>query len=914
MSCLSIQPDPLFKPLISYVLLAEFDIDKGSVLSSQYPSETGVDVQLLAELMLPDGAHNREQDWTTFGLNLPHIVRAEQAREAAKTSSSGSDANGTTGKSLAEQASDRLTQAAERLAHAREVVLQFLKERDLLPPPPEPAPPAVGYVARIDCVVYQYTESSQDWEPLHNDRIPVRLSNTKIQIGPPIDIDSFPAIDIPAGSAIQFQQMEPLYDVIITDSAAYGMRFVSEGDEVAFLSALSAFSSGNPMPPPGLYADPHMNPPPPAPSSLYESLTIGGVITSLSPLTIDRAALPENVADEMAPSLADLGDAESALRSAEAAIAAEAASRAAVASSSGPSELDLDSSAPFLHAFNIVRTKQVPGARRGARTKALAVCTRHPFGHVWRPLLLLALEKFFDTNDTSVLKDVYDAVNAIDLEALGAPRLTPLHRRLLRAVSDATAIAAVLGFGAGRKPATSGENSGELASPAAPISAAATTYSMQADPTYFLTQVRFSGIDLPIRIPLTTMPDEVGDFSLIELIQKFGHSTVGKGENGIMAIFNALLRQQRILFVGYQRPASEVSNLALAACAMLAPTLRGFARRAFPYSNLTNLDGMLLVPGYIAGVSNPIFEDMEKRWDLLCNVNTGQVRYATHLLTAAQAGPSASASGSLDHAYGSMASGDGQPGGSLSAPISPAPVAGSADAVGGGAEPHVPLDNAFIKEVLLAVQSHQSEAQIRAKFDAYTSALISQAFDEGEFRDNSEAKRTLAANRRRLDAWKANSESYRFYVEDRETWAKTRPIRELNVERLIRKLRIRAVIPEAELVTTLESLVRSIDTDDKLLELLSYLPEYDGGLFPLGVSLYHPSESVRRATVQLFARIDQLHPASRLRESESPDLARQGPAGGAGGAGGAAPTSTGFIAGMNHFLWLAYERNRNLLL
>ena len=55
---------------IEGVFMAEFDIDKGSVCRVQYPKDIG-DPGLLAELMLPEGAHNHFQDWTVFMLNRP---------------------------------------------------------------------------------------------------------------------------------------------------------------------------------------------------------------------------------------------------------------------------------------------------------------------------------------------------------------------------------------------------------------------------------------------------------------------------------------------------------------------------------------------------------------------------------------------------------------------------------------------------------------------------------------------------------------------------------------------------------------------------------------------------------------------------------------------------------------------------
>ena len=56
---------------VDYILLAEFNITTGSTVKHQYPEPIGVDTQMLAEFMLPDGTHKRERDWTVFFLNRP---------------------------------------------------------------------------------------------------------------------------------------------------------------------------------------------------------------------------------------------------------------------------------------------------------------------------------------------------------------------------------------------------------------------------------------------------------------------------------------------------------------------------------------------------------------------------------------------------------------------------------------------------------------------------------------------------------------------------------------------------------------------------------------------------------------------------------------------------------------------------
>ena len=63
-------------PTVSYILIATFDIDKGSTLTEAYPTKiSGYEDNTLAELMLPEGAHNRKEDWTYFFLNRKEFRR-----------------------------------------------------------------------------------------------------------------------------------------------------------------------------------------------------------------------------------------------------------------------------------------------------------------------------------------------------------------------------------------------------------------------------------------------------------------------------------------------------------------------------------------------------------------------------------------------------------------------------------------------------------------------------------------------------------------------------------------------------------------------------------------------------------------------------------------------------------------------
>lgn len=75
---------------VEYILVASFDIDRGPVMEHQYPVAITGDENMLAELMLPDQAHARNQDWTMFFLHKDSSPededeeRKEKARRKAR--------------------------------------------------------------------------------------------------------------------------------------------------------------------------------------------------------------------------------------------------------------------------------------------------------------------------------------------------------------------------------------------------------------------------------------------------------------------------------------------------------------------------------------------------------------------------------------------------------------------------------------------------------------------------------------------------------------------------------------------------------------------------------------------------------------------------------------------------------------
>lgn len=71
---------------VEYILVASFDIDRGSIMEHQHPAPIGGDEAMLAELMLPDGAHARKEDWTMFFLHKDNTTDEQPERRSSRAS------------------------------------------------------------------------------------------------------------------------------------------------------------------------------------------------------------------------------------------------------------------------------------------------------------------------------------------------------------------------------------------------------------------------------------------------------------------------------------------------------------------------------------------------------------------------------------------------------------------------------------------------------------------------------------------------------------------------------------------------------------------------------------------------------------------------------------------------------------
>ncbi|KAF2271023.1 spindle pole body interacting protein [Lojkania enalia] len=583
---------------------------------------------------------------------------------------------------------------------------------------------------------------------------------------------------------------------------------------------------------------------------------------------------------------------------------------------SDDSDEDIDTDGPpLVYVLNLVNTKQDNTVKRGAIVKAMAICTRHSFLHIYKPLLLLALEEYFRAPVLETLASLYNALNAMDLSLL--PKLSMMEQYVLQASDSKDMFIEKFDKMIRQRKAKDAARASDPPETASISDLKPKTYASPRDTHEFESKVNYNGIPVPIKVPTALSPETVGDFSLIKLIQTFStpHSTQpqpfalhphlttsGAYTHPIIVLVNALLTQKRIIFLGHNRPSGEVAEAVLAACALASGgLLRGFVRYAFPYTDLTKIDDLLKVPGFIAGVTNPAFAHKPEWWDLLCDLPTGRMK--------------------ISHRIESVPVSDGvhffQQNGILNGAGSQGGVDAKIDPTG---------DTHFMETLLQSIANRHGENAIRARWRSWVLKFtrIASAFEETVYGasalyigshetdvgaygvsghgfvwpDEASRMRELAANVYRIEGWRTTRSYYSFVQDLARRWDK-RPVRGIDFHHQHDRLRClrlshdqsaaiylafaRAVeeagLPpnstsDTDLAASLErSLTLSGESApqrergeqlqyDTILQLLIVVPESNSGLFYIALGLFHPRQDVRIAVVGLLERIVE-HAAGR---------------------------------------------------
>lgn len=419
-------------------------------------------------------------------------------------------------------------------------------------------------------------------------------------------------------------------------------------------------------------------------------------------------------------------------------------------------------------------------------------------------------------------------------------------------------------------------------------------YAIPRDTHEFESKIVYNDIAIPVKVPTAVWPETVGDFSLIKLIQIFSSvhasspqpfslhphlTSSGAYTHPIIVLANAIFTQKRVIFLGHNRPSSEVAEAVLAACSLASGgVLRGFTRHAFPYTDLTKVDELLKVPGFVAGVTNPAFANHHEWWDLMCDLPSGRMKISSRI----EAAPATEGTQFFQHPS----------------------HAGGSSILGASQSPDPTGDNHFMDDVLRSISSRHGEGVIRAKWRAYVTKFtrISAAFEEAVYgatalyvmgpeeepsspaenrgaaqaqaqtpaknssagpslrghgyvwADEGTRHRDLAAWVSRVEGWR-NTRSYYHFIQDTATlYLAGRPVKSMDVHHHHDRLRV-LKLPHAESGAIYLAFNDAIRDYNSICQLLSVAPESQAGLFYVSMGLFHPHTAVRDGTVELLDRV-----------------------------------------------------------
>ena len=411
--------------------------------------------------------------------------------------------------------------------------------------------------------------------------------------------------------------------------------------------------------------------------------------------------------------------------------------------------------------------------------------------------------------------------------------------------------------------------------------AAALQSQRPRDTHEYVSRINFNGHSVPVKVPTAVSSETVGNFSTIKLIQTFSGphaaspqpftlhehlTTNGAYTHPMIVLINAILTQKRVMFLGHNTPSEEVAEAVLAACALASGgVLRGFIRHAFPYTDLTKVDTLKEIPGYVAGVTNPVFATTPDLWDVFCDIQSGRVKISSDI-----------AKSERSDLWTSL--------------LQQNPSVANAAESQAMQPPDFSGDMAFMDRVQRSITDRLGEGVIRSmwrdwivKFTRMAAAYEEMSFgasslyigaqdtDRGDFglrghgyvwKDEGARDRELAAFASRIEGWRG-TRSFDIFKQDLIHMYKSRPIKTIDLHHHHDRLRTQKLQLEeaAKIYFGFEEAIR---THDEICQLLTITSEAHGGLFYIFLGLLHPWTDVRYRTVELLERLGRHEAGKRF--------------------------------------------------
>ena len=488
------------------------------------------------------------------------------------------------------------------------------------------------------------------------------------------------------------------------------------------------------------------------------------------------------------------GTSAATLRPTAAAAAAAAAPSDAAPASTG------DAEAPFLYCLSVTRRRKDKSVRRGAIIKGISLGCRNPVGlYAFEGVLCACLERCLDlwgegsapVAQRSIVEALYAALN--DKPAMGIAALAAVPAETRVSAVQHAVWRDVL------KDERRGAHGSDLTVAAAPAE-----FTESFD------------VRVPLHMSEQRVCEEAG--SLRRLLDAFKESSI--------TLVNEVLCGRRVMLLSYQKSAGELCSVVMAAASLVLPVAKGYLSKVFPYSSLTCMSDWNQLPSCLVGVTNPMFEHRKEWWDVLCDLDSGKIKYGS--------APGAGGAGGGPGAGGGGGAGGGAGGG------------------GGGGGDSGDKDAAAEEDAAFLARLMQQRTQMEAAGGSPEDVEAFLRYQLRQHLQGDEARSEAAEERARRWREAGGGGGGGGVV------AASPPPHLGAARTLLLRLRGKKAVTEEDAILIFQTLFKTIRSQDDLFRFISLMPPEADGLFPLALGLFHPSEAVQLLCVACLRRIDSV--------------------------------------------------------
>lgn len=269
--------------------------------------------------------------------------------------------------------------------------------------------------------------------------------------------------------------------------------------------------------------------------------------------------------------------------------------------------------------------------KRGLVIKSLSIVTRLLFFKHFRPLLMICLDNYFANNEISYLAELFDAINAKNLQVSQVSQLV-IKKLLITSILDLPLNDKLYSDESFRNKLLGIKEINE-------------DLFIRKDLSYN-SVVSFNKMNIPIKVPIISLPDTIGDYfnptdinfkpNLLNILNSRLGSTYHNNEMTIygqltppiIVLINAMLTGKKIIFMSYENSAGHIIDHVLLALKLITGggILTGVLTNynVFPMIDVSKIDLLTECDSYIAGTINPFFKLNDKLWDLLYDLDANE--------------------------------------------------------------------------------------------------------------------------------------------------------------------------------------------------------------------------------------------------------------------------------------------------